>query len=159
VTPATLPTEAEALDAYSRVVTHVAELLAPSVANLRVTKRGRTMGAGSGVVITPDGFLLTSAHVVHNGSRVRASFTDGRELSLRTIGADPLSDLAVLRAEDAAETLPVELGTRPRCASGSSSSPSATRTASAAPSPPASSRRSAARCRRAPAARRASSTT
>ena len=110
MTPATLPTEAEALDAYSRVVTHVAEHLAPSVANLRVVRRGRIVGAGSGVVITPDGFLLTSAHVVAGGSRVRASFTDGRELSLRTVGADPLSDLAVLRAEDAADTPPVELG-------------------------------------------------
>jgi SAM-dependent methyltransferase len=110
VTATTLPSEAEALDAYSRVVTHVAELLAPSVANLRVVRRGRMVGAGSGVVITPDGFLLTSAHVVEAGTRVRGSFTDGRELSLRPVGADALSDLAVLRAEDAVETPPVELG-------------------------------------------------
>src|SRR5215208_872242 len=77
VTAPTLPDETEALDAYSRVVTFVAEAVSPSVANLKVGRRG----SGSGVVITPDGFLLTSAHVVGGGSpRVRASFVDGREL-------------------------------------------------------------------------------
>src|SRR5918995_145629 len=79
-------------------VTFVAPPVSPSVANLSVGRRGR--GGGSGVVITPDGFLLTSAHVVANGSsRIRASFTDGRELGLRLVGADALSDLAVLRAD------------------------------------------------------------
>jgi S1-C subfamily serine protease len=96
-----LPDEAEALDAYSRVVTYVAESVTPAVANLRI-RRGRAAGGGSGVVITPDGFLLTSAHVVESArGRVGASFTDGRELGLRVIGADPLSDLALLRADDA----------------------------------------------------------
>jgi S1-C subfamily serine protease len=98
-------TEEEALDAYSRVVTFVAETVSPSVANLRVGRRGRYSGGGSGVVITPDGFLLTSAHVVGSrASRIRASFTDGRELGLRLVGTDPLSDLAVLRADDQAPT-------------------------------------------------------
>src|SRR6266571_3135673 len=73
--------EAEALDAYSRVVTTVADRLAPAVANLRVRKsvgRGRAMdGAGSGVVMTPDGFALTAAHVVDGVERGTASFTDG----------------------------------------------------------------------------------
>ena len=93
----------EALDAYSRVVTRVAETLGPSVANLRISTRRRwSTGGGSGVVITPDGFMLTSAHVVSGtGSRVRASFVDGSELEARLVGADPLSDLAVLRAESA----------------------------------------------------------
>ena len=67
------PSDGEALDAYSRVVTAVARDLAPSVANLRVTRRlrgGRTaMGGGSAVVITPDGFLVTSAHVVEGSGR------------------------------------------------------------------------------------------
>ena len=112
--PGSLPDDAQALDAYSRVVTWVAERLAPSVANLRVSRRGRGgrfgEGGGSGVVITPDGFLLTSAHVVAaGGSRVRASFTDGSEVEVRVVGADPLSDLAVLRA-DAARLPPAELG-------------------------------------------------
>jgi len=96
--------DAEALDAYSRAVTAVAERLAPSVANLRL-RRG---GGGSAVVISPDGFLLSSAHVVAGG-RGRASFVDGRELDFSVVGADPLSDLAVLRA-DASELVAAELG-------------------------------------------------
>jgi S1-C subfamily serine protease len=108
------PTDGEALDAYSQVVTAVAEALSPSVANLRVSRRvrgGRRLdGAGSGVVITPDGFMLTSAHVVErtDGSG-RASFVDGRELAFELVGADPLSDLAVLRL-DARDLSPAELG-------------------------------------------------
>jgi serine protease Do len=85
------------------VAPFVAESVSPSIANLRIRRRGRSVGAGSGVVITPDGFLLTSAHVVASGAgRVLASFTDGRELALRPVGADPLSDLAVLRADEPA---------------------------------------------------------
>ncbi|HET8652961.1 MAG TPA: trypsin-like peptidase domain-containing protein [Gaiellaceae bacterium] len=112
-TPTRLPTDEEALDAYSRVVTTVAERLAPSVANLRVSRRvrgGRRLdGAGSAVVITPDGFTLTSAHVVErtDGTGV-ASFVDGRELAFDVVGADPLSDLAVLRLDGGVE--PAELG-------------------------------------------------
>ena len=103
--------EVEALDAYSRVVIRVAEALGPSVANLRISNRRRwATGGGSGVVITPDGFMLTSAHVVSGtGSRVRASFVDGSDLEARIVGADPLSDLAVLRAESA-RLEPAELG-------------------------------------------------
>jgi serine protease Do len=107
------PSDDEALDAYSRVVTAVARDLAPSVANLRVTRRlrgGRTaMGGGSAVVITPDGFLVTSAHVVEGSGSGSASFVDGREMRFAVVGADPLSDIAVLRA--AAEDLaPAQLG-------------------------------------------------
>ena len=114
MTTAPAPTEAEALDAYSRTVSGVAERLAPSVANLRVTRRGRggqvPAGAGSGVVLTSDGFLLTSAHVVAGpGRRGRASFVDGREIPFRVVGQDRLSDLAVLRAE-ASDLAPAELG-------------------------------------------------
>ena len=89
-----LPDE-EAFDAYSQAVMRVAERLSPSVASLRA--RG---GGGSAVAITPDGFLLTSAHVVQRSRNVRASFTDGRELMAEIIGSDPLSDLAVLRTSD-----------------------------------------------------------
>src|SRR5204863_9764729 len=96
--------EREALDAYSRTVTAVAEQLAPSVANLRVTRRTRRgavpAGGGSAVVLTPDGFMLTSAHVVSRpASGGRAAFVDGRELRFEVVGADPFSDLAVLRAD------------------------------------------------------------
>jgi serine protease Do len=99
----------EALDAYSRAVITVAERLAPSVANLRV-RHGRRTGGGSAVVITPDGFLLTSAHVVNGSARGgRASFVDGRELRFEVVGADPHADLAVLRAE-ADDLVAAELG-------------------------------------------------
>jgi serine protease Do len=107
------PTDDEALDAYSRVVTTVARDLAPSVANLRVTRRLRggrvAMGGGSAVVIAPDGFMLTSAHVVEGGNGGEASFVDGRAMRFTVAGADPLSDLAVLRA-DANDLTPAQLG-------------------------------------------------
>ena len=104
----------EALDAYSRAVIAVAERLAPSVANLRISRRvrgGRVVaGGGSGVVVTPDGFMLTSAHVVDRADGPsRASFVDGRELEVDVVGMDPLSDLAVLRADNGGLT-PAELG-------------------------------------------------
>src|SRR5438094_1120122 len=106
--------EEEALDAYSTAVISVAERLTPSVANLRVARRvrgGRIHdGGGSAVVITPDGFTLTSAHVVaRTEGRGRASFVDGRELEFQVVGSDPLSDLAVLRV-DARDLVPAELG-------------------------------------------------
>jgi S1-C subfamily serine protease len=101
------------LDAYSSAVTNVVERLSPSVANLRVFKaiRGgrRVEGGGSGVVLTPDGFIITSAHVVARSDGVVASLLDGRELELDLIGADALSDLAVLRAQ-ASDLVPARLG-------------------------------------------------
>jgi S1-C subfamily serine protease len=89
--------ESDALDAYSRVVIGVAERVLPSVASLRV--RGpRGEGAGSASVLTGDGFLLTSAHVVEGADSAEAAFADGTEALADVIGRDPLSDLAVLRA-------------------------------------------------------------
>jgi S1-C subfamily serine protease len=103
----------EPLDAYSRVVISVAERLSPSVANLRVMRRvpgGRSAeGGGSGVVITPDGYLLTSAHVMAQSDRASATFVDGRELSVDVVGGDPLSDLAVVRAAGS-DLEPAEMG-------------------------------------------------
>jgi S1-C subfamily serine protease len=95
--------EAEAMDAYSRVVTGVAERLLPSVASLRVVTRVRggrlPTGSGSGVAVTPDGFMLTSAHVIERTAGGSATFADGRELAFTVVGADPLSDLAVIRTD------------------------------------------------------------
>jgi len=103
-----MPTEREALDAYSTTVTSVAERVLPAVASLRVGRAGRG-GAGSAVVITPDGFLVTSAHVVAQGGSASASFLDGTEYEVDVVGADPLSDLAIARARGA--TLePVRIG-------------------------------------------------
>jgi S1-C subfamily serine protease len=105
-----IPTEKEALDAYSTIVTSVAERVLPSVASLRIGRAGRGFGgAGSGVVITPDGFLVTSAHVVASGNSATASFLDGSEYDVDVVGADPLSDLAVARAR-AASLNPARIG-------------------------------------------------
>jgi serine protease Do len=102
--PASREDDDEALDAYSRVVVDVAERVSHSVGSLRVTRRGRggrfPAGAGSAVALTPDGFMLTSAHVVSGSARGgRVAFVDGRELSFSVVGLDRLSDLAVLRAD------------------------------------------------------------
>lgn len=101
-------TDMEPLDAYSQVVTTVAEQLGPSVGALSVRTPQGT-GAGAGVVFTDDGFLLTSAHVVAGASGGVASFSDGTESRFDVVGADPLADLAVLRARSAA-VAPAVLG-------------------------------------------------
>jgi S1-C subfamily serine protease len=102
----------EPLDAYSRVVTEVARTLSPSVANLQVRRRlngRRVSGGGSGVAVTPDGYVLTSAHVVDGADGGTAAFVDGRELDFDVVGTDRLSDLAVLRvATD--DLVPATLG-------------------------------------------------
>ena len=104
--------DADAFDAYSRTVSGVAERLTPSVAHLAVsrrTRRGRAEGAGSGVAISSDGYMLTSAHVVASGQRLTASFSDGRELNGKVAGADLLSDLAVVQV-DGRDLTPARLG-------------------------------------------------
>jgi S1-C subfamily serine protease len=100
--------DGDALDAYSQTVVSVAERVVPSVAALRVGSRGGE-GAGSAVVLSSDGYLLTSAHVVARASRGTAAFADGREMDFEVVGRDPLSDLAVVRVS--AGPLPqVDLG-------------------------------------------------
>ena len=99
------------LDAYSQIVSGVAERLTPKVASLRVPRGQGRMGEslGSAVVFTGDGFLLTNAHVVGRANAGTASFSDGTSVPFRVVGADPLSDLAVLRANGATPE-PAELG-------------------------------------------------
>jgi len=87
-----------AMDAYSAAVIRVAESVLPSVAAVSV-RTSRGAGAGSASVISADGHLLTSAHVVAGAERVEVAFADGTELPADVVGRDPLSDLAVLRAD------------------------------------------------------------
>jgi S1-C subfamily serine protease len=102
------PWDDEALDAYSSVVTAVARTLLPSVASLAVrTSRGD--GGGSASVITPDGYMLTSAHVVATAKSADASFSDGTSMRVDVVGRDVLSDLAVLKARGSVPT-PVTMG-------------------------------------------------
>jgi S1-C subfamily serine protease len=98
-----------ALDAYSRIVTAVAADLTPHVAALQVTGPDGRSGAGSAVVVSTDGLLLTNAHVVGRATRGVAVFSDGSESAVDVVGADPLSDLAVVRAREATPA-PAELG-------------------------------------------------
>ena len=93
--------ENEPLDAYSQIVAGVAKQITPKVASLRVPRRGsagRGESLGSAVVFTADGFLLTNAHVVGRASGGTAAFWDGTSVPFQVVGADPLSDLAVVRA-------------------------------------------------------------
>ena len=103
--------EEQALDAYSSTVTRVAERLQHSVASLRVGRRDgrRPEGTGSAVVLTVDGLLVTSAHVVEGVNAGRAAFADGGQYDVELIGSDPLSDLALVRARGAHLTA-VEVG-------------------------------------------------
>jgi S1-C subfamily serine protease len=96
--PGTEPVTEAPLDAYSRIVTAVAADLTPHVAAVQVTAPDGRGGAGSAVVFTGDGLLLTNAHVVARAARGVAVFSDGSEATVDVVGADPLSDLAVLRA-------------------------------------------------------------
>ncbi|NDL59968.1 S1C family serine protease [Phytoactinopolyspora mesophila] len=105
--------DSEALDAYSRVVSAVAQQLLPSVASVAVPgerggRRGRG-GSGSAVVFTDDGFLLTNAHVVGSAAGGTVSFSDGVEAGFSVVGRDRLSDLAVLKA-DGLTPVPAQLG-------------------------------------------------
>ena len=105
--------EIAALDVYSQVVVSIAEQLTPRVAAVQVSQRRSdgsiASGAGSAVVITNDGFLLTNAHVVGRAEAGRVAFADGTTVPFRVVGSDPLSDLAVIRA-DGATPAPAELG-------------------------------------------------
>ena len=102
------PGDDDLLDAYSAAVVRVVETVLPSVASLLV-RAPRGTGAGSASVLTSDGFLLTSAHVVQGADQAQASFADGTQTVADVVGRDPLSDLAVLRARGPVPA-PVRLG-------------------------------------------------
>jgi len=96
------PSDADLLDAYSRAVTAVVEKVGPAVVSIHIGEGRRSSefepsGAGSGFVITPDGYILTNSHVAANAKEIRALFMDGRRMAATLIGHDPSTDLAVLR--------------------------------------------------------------
>jgi S1-C subfamily serine protease len=103
----------EVLDAYSETVMRVASTVTPHVAAIEMTGNGRNgrfrIGAGSAVLFTEDGYLLTNAHVVAGTHKGRAVFADGSGTDLDLVGADPLSDLAVVRGR-APHVAPAEFG-------------------------------------------------
>ncbi|MFQ5795061.1 MAG: S1C family serine protease [Candidatus Bipolaricaulia bacterium] len=95
-------TEARALDAYSQVVVGVTEQISPAVVNIDVVQAGgrqgsQRQGKGSGTVITPDGYVLTNSHVVHQVGQIEVNLNDGRSFRGKLVGEDPHTDLAVVR--------------------------------------------------------------
>lgn len=95
--------EEELLDAYSQAVTSVVDKVGPAVVSIHVIKKNQSPeskgeGAGSGAVITPDGFILTNHHVAGDASEIKISLIDGRETNAELIGSDPHTDIAVIRA-------------------------------------------------------------
>jgi S1-C subfamily serine protease len=113
--------DGELLDGYSRAVIGAAEKVSSSVLNLEVHQSPESeqptgprvprqaLGHGSGFIFTPDGFILTNSHVVHNASKIEATLTDGRRFQADLVGDDPETDLAVVRIE-ASNLVPASLG-------------------------------------------------
>lgn len=107
--------EQELLDAYSRAVVACVERTAPSVVSLSVWQARRRRGEGSGLIVTPDGYILTNSHVVSGASTVVATFVDGEQAPGRVVGDDPATDLALVRVQgDPLPHAQLNPGPRPR---------------------------------------------
>src|SRR4051812_46676777 len=115
---ATAVDDTELLDAYSRAVTKVVRDISPSVVNIEVMTEQRhptngqtrkARGGGSGFVITPDGFIVTNSHVVHDASEITVQLSDGTRHAARIVGDDPDTDLAVIRT-DGPTLVPISFG-------------------------------------------------
>ncbi len=107
----TASSDAVLLDVYSQTVSGVAEQLGPAVVGLRIAPQGRRPGgSGSGVILSPDGLVLTNSHVVGGASRVGVRMSDGRDLNARVVGDDPDTDLALVRVEEDVSLPAAKLG-------------------------------------------------
>jgi S1-C subfamily serine protease len=108
---AAIPVEdAEILDAYSHAVMTVADKVGPAVVRVETIKKGQRAGVGSGVVISPDGLVLTNSHVVDGASELRLVDVEGRAMEARPLGEDADTDLALLRASSARDLPTATLG-------------------------------------------------
>jgi S1-C subfamily serine protease len=103
--PPVPPDDQALLDAYSRAVIDVVDRVGPTVVRLDVKTGGQRGGTGSGVIVAPDGLVLTNSHVVDGAARVNVTTVDGRSLTAQVVGNDPDTDLALARI-DAPVTLP-----------------------------------------------------
>ena len=104
------PTDAQLLDAYSNSVIGVVDTVGPAVVKLDIRKDGKPAGSGSGVILSPDGLVLTNSHVAQGTSRVSVQTQDGRHFDARLIGDDPDTDLALVHIEQPVNLAPARLG-------------------------------------------------
>jgi S1-C subfamily serine protease len=109
--PTQAPSDTEILDAYSHAVTSVADAVGPAVLRVEIRNgKGRPGGVGSGVIIAPDGLVLTNSHVVEGAREVKLQDAEGRVMEARVLGQDPDTDLALLRAGSARDLPHAALG-------------------------------------------------